>query len=169
MRCRMTCSSATQIHFCSARLLHWRFSRMLRKMVTMRRIVHVKGDVMCTMLLLILFCLLLYARQVRMEYISIDGTFLQFIYYILNWQLQSLFSDCGLLWMGQSCVEVGDPQLYQLQSDPAGNQQGQSGAGKGVSRGIFLFTVNCMLVTTVCFFVSGLLLLSSSPVSHHIF
>ncbi|XP_059191473.1 UDP-GlcNAc:betaGal beta-1,3-N-acetylglucosaminyltransferase 9 [Centropristis striata] len=37
---------------------------MLRKMVTMRRIFHVKGDVMCTMLLLVLFCLLLYARQV---------------------------------------------------------------------------------------------------------
>ncbi|XP_045893259.1 UDP-GlcNAc:betaGal beta-1,3-N-acetylglucosaminyltransferase 9 isoform X2 [Micropterus dolomieu] len=38
--------------------------KMLRKMVTMRRILHVKGDVICTMLLLILFCLLLYARQV---------------------------------------------------------------------------------------------------------
>lgn len=37
---------------------------MLRKMVTLRRILHVKGDVMCTMLLLALFCLLLYARQV---------------------------------------------------------------------------------------------------------
>lgn len=40
---------------------------MLRKMVMMRRILHVKGDVMCTMLLLVLFCLLLYARQVRTE------------------------------------------------------------------------------------------------------
>lgn len=39
---------------------------MLRKMVTMRRFLHVKGDVMCTLLLLVLFCLLLYARQVRM-------------------------------------------------------------------------------------------------------
>ncbi|XP_074533354.1 UDP-GlcNAc:betaGal beta-1,3-N-acetylglucosaminyltransferase 9 [Halichoeres trimaculatus] len=37
---------------------------MLRKMVTLRRLLHVKGDVMCTMLLLFLFCLLLYARQV---------------------------------------------------------------------------------------------------------
>ncbi|XP_039987946.1 UDP-GlcNAc:betaGal beta-1,3-N-acetylglucosaminyltransferase 9 isoform X2 [Xiphias gladius] len=37
---------------------------MVRKMVTMRRILHMKGDVMCTMLLLVLFCLLLYARQV---------------------------------------------------------------------------------------------------------
>nr|XP_046251076.1 UDP-GlcNAc:betaGal beta-1,3-N-acetylglucosaminyltransferase 9 [Scatophagus argus]XP_046251077.1 UDP-GlcNAc:betaGal beta-1,3-N-acetylglucosaminyltransferase 9 [Scatophagus argus] len=37
---------------------------MLRRIVTMRRILHVKGDVMCTMLLLVLFCLLLYARQV---------------------------------------------------------------------------------------------------------
>uniref|UniRef100_UPI0037E9BEED UDP-GlcNAc:betaGal beta-1,3-N-acetylglucosaminyltransferase 9 n=1 Tax=Semicossyphus pulcher TaxID=241346 RepID=UPI0037E9BEED len=37
---------------------------MLMKMVTMRRLLHVKGDVMCTMLLLVLFCLLLYARQV---------------------------------------------------------------------------------------------------------
>ncbi|TKS73765.1 UDP-GlcNAc:betaGal beta-1,3-N-acetylglucosaminyltransferase 9 [Collichthys lucidus] len=37
---------------------------MLRKMVTLRRILHVKGDVMCTILLLVLFCLLLYARQV---------------------------------------------------------------------------------------------------------
>uniref|UniRef100_A0A665V406 Hexosyltransferase n=1 Tax=Echeneis naucrates TaxID=173247 RepID=A0A665V406_ECHNA len=35
---------------------------MLRKMLTMRRI-HMKGDVMCTMLLLVLFCLLLYVRQ----------------------------------------------------------------------------------------------------------
>ncbi|KAM9854721.1 UDP-GlcNAc:betaGal beta-1,3-N-acetylglucosaminyltransferase 9 [Aulostomus maculatus] len=33
-------------------------------MVRMRRILHVKGDVMCTMLLLVLFCLLLYVRQV---------------------------------------------------------------------------------------------------------
>ncbi|XP_073328807.1 UDP-GlcNAc:betaGal beta-1,3-N-acetylglucosaminyltransferase 9 [Pagrus major] len=37
---------------------------MLKKMMTMRRILHVKGDVMCTILLLLLFCLLLYARQV---------------------------------------------------------------------------------------------------------
>ncbi|XP_016888257.1 UDP-GlcNAc:betaGal beta-1,3-N-acetylglucosaminyltransferase 9 [Cynoglossus semilaevis] len=37
---------------------------MLRKMVTMRRFLHVKGDVMCTLLLLFLFCLLLYARQI---------------------------------------------------------------------------------------------------------
>ncbi|KAM8752014.1 UDP-GlcNAc:betaGal beta-1,3-N-acetylglucosaminyltransferase 9 isoform X2 [Acanthopagrus latus] len=37
---------------------------MLKKMMTMRRILHVKGDVMCTVLLLLLFCLLLYARQV---------------------------------------------------------------------------------------------------------
>lgn len=41
-------------------------TKMLRKMVTMRRFLHVKGDVMCTLLLLFLFCLLLYARQVRM-------------------------------------------------------------------------------------------------------
>lgn len=32
-------------------------------MVTMRRILHVKGDVLCTALLLVLFCLLIYARQ----------------------------------------------------------------------------------------------------------
>ncbi|KAM7396189.1 hypothetical protein PAMP_019247 [Pampus punctatissimus] len=38
--------------------------KMLRKIVTMRRILHVKGDVMCTMLLLVLLCLLFYARQV---------------------------------------------------------------------------------------------------------
>ncbi|KAF3689142.1 UDP-GlcNAc:betaGal beta-1,3-N-acetylglucosaminyltransferase 9 [Channa argus] len=37
---------------------------MARKMGTLRRILYVKGDVMCTMLLLILFCLLLYAHQV---------------------------------------------------------------------------------------------------------
>ncbi|XP_026166807.1 UDP-GlcNAc:betaGal beta-1,3-N-acetylglucosaminyltransferase 9 [Mastacembelus armatus] len=37
---------------------------MLRKIVMMRRILHVKGDVMCTMFLLVLFCLLLYVRQV---------------------------------------------------------------------------------------------------------
>ncbi|XP_034540577.1 UDP-GlcNAc:betaGal beta-1,3-N-acetylglucosaminyltransferase 9 [Notolabrus celidotus] len=36
---------------------------MLRKMVTVRRLLHVKGDVMCTVFLLMLFCLLLYARQ----------------------------------------------------------------------------------------------------------
>ncbi|KAM6926511.1 UDP-GlcNAc:betaGal beta-1,3-N-acetylglucosaminyltransferase 9 isoform 1-T1 [Lycodopsis pacificus] len=33
-------------------------------MGTIRRILHVKGDVLCTMLLLVLFCLLLYAHQV---------------------------------------------------------------------------------------------------------
>lgn len=37
---------------------------MLRKLASMRRALHVKGDVMCTMLLLVIFCLLLYARQV---------------------------------------------------------------------------------------------------------
>ncbi|XP_029009284.1 UDP-GlcNAc:betaGal beta-1,3-N-acetylglucosaminyltransferase 9 isoform X2 [Betta splendens] len=37
---------------------------MVRKMVTMRRILHVKRDVLCTILLLTLFCLLLYAHQV---------------------------------------------------------------------------------------------------------
>ncbi|KAM4574022.1 UDP-GlcNAc:betaGal beta-1,3-N-acetylglucosaminyltransferase 9 [Odontesthes bonariensis] len=37
---------------------------MLRKVAMMRRILHVKGDVMCTLALLALFCLLLYARQV---------------------------------------------------------------------------------------------------------
>ncbi|XP_041652268.1 UDP-GlcNAc:betaGal beta-1,3-N-acetylglucosaminyltransferase 9 isoform X1 [Cheilinus undulatus] len=37
---------------------------MLRKMVLVRRLFHVKGDVMCTLLLLVLFCLLLYTRQV---------------------------------------------------------------------------------------------------------
>ncbi|XP_028263391.1 UDP-GlcNAc:betaGal beta-1,3-N-acetylglucosaminyltransferase 9 isoform X2 [Parambassis ranga] len=36
---------------------------MLRRTM-MRRILYVKGDVMCTVLLLVLFCLLLYARQV---------------------------------------------------------------------------------------------------------
>nr|XP_019957732.1 PREDICTED: UDP-GlcNAc:betaGal beta-1,3-N-acetylglucosaminyltransferase 9 [Paralichthys olivaceus] len=40
---------------------------MMRRMMTMRRILHVKGDVMCTMLLLVLFCLLLYARQVAIS------------------------------------------------------------------------------------------------------
>lgn len=43
---------------------------MMRRMLTMRRILHVKGDVMCTVLLLVLFCLLLYARQVRTEPIA---------------------------------------------------------------------------------------------------
>ncbi|XP_054476281.1 UDP-GlcNAc:betaGal beta-1,3-N-acetylglucosaminyltransferase 9 [Anoplopoma fimbria] len=37
---------------------------MPRKMVTIRRILHVKRDVLCTTLLLVLFCLLLYAHQV---------------------------------------------------------------------------------------------------------
>ncbi|XP_068595509.1 UDP-GlcNAc:betaGal beta-1,3-N-acetylglucosaminyltransferase 9 [Brachionichthys hirsutus] len=36
---------------------------MLRKVVTMRRILHMKGDLMCTMTLLVLLCVLLYARQ----------------------------------------------------------------------------------------------------------
>lgn len=31
----------------------------------------------------------------------------------------------ALLGMGQTFVEAGDPQFYKLQSDPAGNQQGQ--------------------------------------------
>uniref|UniRef100_A0A3Q0SBJ2 Hexosyltransferase n=1 Tax=Amphilophus citrinellus TaxID=61819 RepID=A0A3Q0SBJ2_AMPCI len=43
---------------------------MLRRMVMMRRILHMKGDVMCTVLLLVLFCLLLYARHVRMDSIK---------------------------------------------------------------------------------------------------
>nr|XP_015796470.2 UDP-GlcNAc:betaGal beta-1,3-N-acetylglucosaminyltransferase 9 [Nothobranchius furzeri]XP_015796471.2 UDP-GlcNAc:betaGal beta-1,3-N-acetylglucosaminyltransferase 9 [Nothobranchius furzeri]XP_015796472.2 UDP-GlcNAc:betaGal beta-1,3-N-acetylglucosaminyltransferase 9 [Nothobranchius furzeri]XP_015796473.2 UDP-GlcNAc:betaGal beta-1,3-N-acetylglucosaminyltransferase 9 [Nothobranchius furzeri]XP_054590267.1 UDP-GlcNAc:betaGal beta-1,3-N-acetylglucosaminyltransferase 9 [Nothobranchius furzeri] len=37
---------------------------MLRKVVLMRRLLHVKGDVMCTLVLLVLFCVLLYTRQV---------------------------------------------------------------------------------------------------------
>ncbi|XP_058502278.1 UDP-GlcNAc:betaGal beta-1,3-N-acetylglucosaminyltransferase 9 [Solea solea] len=41
--------------------------RLLRKVVMMRRILHVKGDVLCTVMLLVLFCLLLYARQVMLS------------------------------------------------------------------------------------------------------
>lgn len=41
----------------------------------MRRALHVKGDVMCTMLLLVLFCLLLYARQVRLKSVQIEDKF----------------------------------------------------------------------------------------------
>ncbi|XP_030587879.1 UDP-GlcNAc:betaGal beta-1,3-N-acetylglucosaminyltransferase 9 isoform X1 [Archocentrus centrarchus] len=41
-----------------------RLQMMLRRMVMMRRILHMKGDVMCTVLLLVLFCLLLYARHI---------------------------------------------------------------------------------------------------------
>ncbi|XP_043980635.1 UDP-GlcNAc:betaGal beta-1,3-N-acetylglucosaminyltransferase 9 [Gambusia affinis] len=37
---------------------------MLRKVVMMRRVLHVKGDVMCTLVLLVALCFLLYARQV---------------------------------------------------------------------------------------------------------
>ncbi|XP_032436436.1 UDP-GlcNAc:betaGal beta-1,3-N-acetylglucosaminyltransferase 9 [Xiphophorus hellerii] len=37
---------------------------MLRKVVMMRRVLHVKGDVMCTLILLVALCFLLYARQV---------------------------------------------------------------------------------------------------------
>ncbi|XP_061578711.1 UDP-GlcNAc:betaGal beta-1,3-N-acetylglucosaminyltransferase 9 [Cololabis saira] len=37
---------------------------MLRKVAMVRRILHVKGDVMCTLVLLVLFCLLLYTHQV---------------------------------------------------------------------------------------------------------
>ncbi|XP_053283032.1 UDP-GlcNAc:betaGal beta-1,3-N-acetylglucosaminyltransferase 9 [Pleuronectes platessa] len=40
---------------------------MRRRMVAMRRMLHVKGDVMCTMLLLVVFCLLLYVRQVAVS------------------------------------------------------------------------------------------------------
>lgn len=36
----------------------------------MRRLLHIKGDVICTLLLLVLFCLLLYVRQVRLEPIT---------------------------------------------------------------------------------------------------
>lgn len=46
--------------------------KMLRKIASMRRALHVKGDVMCTMLLLVLFCLLLYARQVRLKSLQIE-------------------------------------------------------------------------------------------------
>lgn len=41
--------------------------KMLRKFASMRRALHVKGDVMCTMLLLVIFCLLLYVRQVSLN------------------------------------------------------------------------------------------------------
>ncbi|XP_017161017.1 UDP-GlcNAc:betaGal beta-1,3-N-acetylglucosaminyltransferase 9 isoform X2 [Poecilia reticulata] len=36
---------------------------MLRKLVMMRRLLHVKGDVKCTLVLLVALCFLLYARQ----------------------------------------------------------------------------------------------------------
>ncbi|XP_068168867.1 UDP-GlcNAc:betaGal beta-1,3-N-acetylglucosaminyltransferase 9 [Antennarius striatus] len=36
---------------------------MMRKVVMMRRILHVKGDVMCTMMLLVVLCVLIYAHQ----------------------------------------------------------------------------------------------------------
>lgn len=49
--------------------------KMLRKIASMRRALHVKGDVMCTMLLLVLFCLLLYARQVRLKSLRIEDKF----------------------------------------------------------------------------------------------
>lgn len=50
-------------------ILHYsqRLQTMLRRMLVTRRLLHVKGDVMCTVLLLVLFCFLLYARHVRME------------------------------------------------------------------------------------------------------
>uniref|UniRef100_A0A3P9Q0P7 Hexosyltransferase n=1 Tax=Poecilia reticulata TaxID=8081 RepID=A0A3P9Q0P7_POERE len=38
---------------------------MLRKLVMMRRLLHVKGDVKCTLVLLVALCFLLYARQVK--------------------------------------------------------------------------------------------------------
>ncbi|KAM4618995.1 UDP-GlcNAc:betaGal beta-1,3-N-acetylglucosaminyltransferase 9 [Polymixia lowei] len=40
---------------------------MKRKMAMLSRTLHVKGDVMCTMLLLVLFCVLLYAHQVLLS------------------------------------------------------------------------------------------------------
>lgn len=49
--------------------------KMLRKIASMRRALHVKGDVMCTMLLLVIFCLLLYARQVRLKSLQIEDKF----------------------------------------------------------------------------------------------
>ncbi|XP_004569227.1 UDP-GlcNAc:betaGal beta-1,3-N-acetylglucosaminyltransferase 9 isoform X1 [Maylandia zebra] len=47
-------------------ILHYsqRLQTMLRRMLVTRRLLHVKGDVMCTVLLLVLFCFLLYARHV---------------------------------------------------------------------------------------------------------
>ncbi|XP_023153588.2 UDP-GlcNAc:betaGal beta-1,3-N-acetylglucosaminyltransferase 9 [Amphiprion ocellaris] len=48
------------MHCCS----NFSLQKMLRRMLTMRRIFHVKADVMCTVLLLMLFCLLLYVHQV---------------------------------------------------------------------------------------------------------
>uniref|UniRef100_A0A3Q4HVP8 Hexosyltransferase n=1 Tax=Neolamprologus brichardi TaxID=32507 RepID=A0A3Q4HVP8_NEOBR len=53
----------------SCLILHYsqRLQTMLRRMLMTRRLLHVKGDVMCTVLLLLLFCFLLYARHVRME------------------------------------------------------------------------------------------------------
>ena len=74
------CSLRSQIWWTSFPLpmhflpvLNWRqcLRKMLKKMMTMRRILHVKGDVMCTVLLLLLFCLLLYARQVSLEPVTV--------------------------------------------------------------------------------------------------
>ncbi|XP_041852025.1 UDP-GlcNAc:betaGal beta-1,3-N-acetylglucosaminyltransferase 9 isoform X1 [Melanotaenia boesemani] len=48
------------MHSCSGSL-----QTMLRKVAVMkRRVVHVKGDLMCTLVLLVVFCVLLYTRQV---------------------------------------------------------------------------------------------------------
>lgn len=61
-----------------------------------------------------------------------------------------MLSGCGLLWMGQTYVEFGDPQLYQLQSKPAGNQEGQSGSG--VSRGTTWSYLMLIQIVTYSFY-----------------
>ncbi|XP_017296844.1 UDP-GlcNAc:betaGal beta-1,3-N-acetylglucosaminyltransferase 9 [Kryptolebias marmoratus] len=56
----LSVSAASGSSFC-------RRLKMLRKVVMMRRILHVKGDVMCTLVLLLLLGLLLYTQQVLLS------------------------------------------------------------------------------------------------------
>lgn len=94
-------------------------------MVLMRRLLRVKGDVVCTMLLLLLFCLLFYARQVTTlpRNQSYGARDILRIFHLLP------RSGAVIFWVGQTCLEAGGQQLYQLQQDSAGSQWIQSEGG----------------------------------------
>lgn len=149
--------------FCS--IFSWRqhLLKMLRKIMTMRRALHVKGDVMCTMFLLVLFCLLLYARQVSLQPITaqkgvdqyLDNTWqsiITFLNSILTLTLRlymphsipTMFPGCALHWLGHTSTEARYPQLHQLQQDPAGHQWGQR--SPGISKGMTW----CGAIINVC-------------------
>ncbi|KAI9537940.1 hypothetical protein NQZ68_019278 [Dissostichus eleginoides] len=87
--------------------------KMLRKMVTMRRILHVKGDVMCTMLLLVLFCVLLYARQAVLSS--------EWDRPLLKLEIHGSTSPSRTL-LGASGAKVGQESQGQIPSNPSQTQ-----------------------------------------------